>query len=48
MVIGALIICLGSAVIASAPSKHQFIGGRFILGFGVSILTVSARNCIDG
>ena len=40
MVIGSIVICLGSAIIASAPSQPQFVGGRFILGFGVSILTV--------
>ncbi|KAF8323123.1 general substrate transporter [Clavulina sp. PMI_390] len=48
MVIGALIICLGSAVIASAKHQHQFVGGRFILGFGVSILTCAAPSyCVE-
>lgn len=48
MVIGSLIICLGSAVIASAPSQPQFVGGRFILGFGVSILTTAAPSyCVE-
>ncbi len=41
MFVGSLLIILGSAVIASAPSQRQFVGGRFILGFGVSFLTVS-------
>lgn len=41
MVIGSAVICLGSAIIASAPHQPQFVAGRFILGFGVSILTVS-------
>jgi len=48
MAIGGAVICLGSAVIASAPSQHQFVGGRFILGFGVSILTTAAPSyCIE-
>lgn len=48
MVCGSLIICLGSAVIASSAHKNQFIGGRFILGFGVSILTAAAPSyCVE-
>jgi len=46
MQIGALLICLGSAIIASAKGKPQFIGGRFILGFGVSFLTCAAPSYI--
>jgi sugar porter (SP) family MFS transporter len=46
MFVGGLIICLGSAVIASSMHAHQFIAGRFILGFGVSILTCAAPSYI--
>ncbi|KAH8118263.1 general substrate transporter [Phellopilus nigrolimitatus] len=42
MFIGSIVICIGSAVIASANDKGQLIAGRFILGFGVSILTCAA------
>lgn len=37
---------LGSAVISSSNAKGQFIAGRFILGFGVSILTCAAPSYI--
>ena len=33
---------LGSAVISSSNEKGQFIAGRFILGFGVSIAASAA------
>ncbi|KAF8588210.1 general substrate transporter [Ramaria rubella] len=46
MQVGAVIICIGSAVIASSKEKPQFIGGRFILGFGVSILTCAAPSYV--
>ncbi|KAI5124967.1 hypothetical protein M0805_007393 [Coniferiporia weirii] len=46
MFIGCIIICIASAVIASANHKGQLIGGRFILGFGVSILTCAAPSYI--
>jgi MFS family permease len=36
----------GSAVISSASDKGQFIAGRFLLGFGVSILTCAAPSYI--
>ena len=48
MIIGSLIICLGSAIIASAKHQPQFVGGRFVLGFGVSILTTAAPSyCVE-
>ncbi|KAG8885012.1 hypothetical protein FRB97_002519 [Tulasnella sp. 331] len=48
MFAGAIIICIGSAVIASSNTMHQFIGGRFLLGFGVSVLTTSAPSyCVE-
>ncbi|KAF8528705.1 putative MFS lactose permease [Gautieria morchelliformis] len=46
MQVGAIVICVGSAVIASAMKKPQFITGRFILGFGVSILTCAAPSYV--
>ncbi|KAG8848704.1 hypothetical protein FRB91_010556 [Serendipita sp. 411] len=46
MCAGGLVICLGSAIIASAMHKEQFIAGRFILGFGVSIMTCAAPSYI--
>ena len=35
MFMGGLIICIGTAVIATSPRVDQFIAGRFILGFGI-------------
>ncbi|KAB5592909.1 Lactose permease [Ceratobasidium theobromae] len=48
MFVGAILICVGTAVIASSNVRGQFIAGRFILGFGVSILTTAAPSyCIE-
>lgn len=48
MFVGAWIICLGTAIIASSNHRNQFIAGRFILGFGVSVLTTSAPSyCVE-
>ncbi|KAF8761349.1 General substrate transporter [Rhizoctonia solani] len=48
MFTGALIICVGTAIIASSNVKGQFIAGRFVLGFGVAILTTAAPSyCIE-
>ncbi|QRV87014.1 Sugar (and other) transporter [Ceratobasidium sp. AG-Ba] len=48
MCIGAIIICVGTAVMASANGTGQFMAGRFILGFGFSILgTASGPYCIE-
>ncbi|TDL21325.1 general substrate transporter [Rickenella mellea] len=46
MFVGSLIIIIGSAVIASSNTKNQFIAGRFLLGFGVAILTCAAPSYI--
>jgi len=46
MFCGGLVICLGSAIISSSFGKGQFIAGRFILGFGVSIMTCAAPSYI--
>ncbi|KAI0317925.1 general substrate transporter [Amylostereum chailletii] len=42
MFTGCLFIMAGSAVIASSEAKNQFIGGRFVLGFGIAIATIGA------
>ncbi|KLO11655.1 general substrate transporter [Schizopora paradoxa] len=42
MFIGCLIIMMGSAIIASSSGREQFIGGRFVLGFGIAIATIGA------
>ncbi|KDQ17763.1 hypothetical protein BOTBODRAFT_582547 [Botryobasidium botryosum FD-172 SS1] len=48
MFVGAFTICIGTAVIASSNVRGQFIAGRFILGFGVSILTTAAPSyCVE-
>jgi len=48
MAVAALIICLGSAVIASAKQQPQFLGGRFVLGFGVSVMGSAAPSyCVE-
>jgi len=43
---GGMLICLGTAIIASSFGKGQFIAGRFILGFGVSLMTCAAPSYI--
>ncbi|KAK2593619.1 hypothetical protein QQS21_008667 [Conoideocrella luteorostrata] len=42
MFTGALIIIIGTCVQAPSINRAQFLGGRFILGFGVSFCCVSA------
>ncbi|KAK3382656.1 general substrate transporter [Lasiosphaeria ovina] len=42
MFCGAIVIILGSIIIASSSTLPQFVVGRFILGFGISIMTVAA------
>ncbi|KAK6199133.1 hypothetical protein LQW54_010052 [Pestalotiopsis sp. IQ-011] len=39
--VGCLIVLIGTAVQASANSMGQFIGGRFVLGFGASIASAA-------
>lgn len=39
MFMGGLIICIGTAVIATSAHVNQFIAGRFILGFGATFMT---------
>ncbi|KAH7028083.1 lactose permease [Microdochium trichocladiopsis] len=39
--IGCLIVLVGTAIQATAHEKGQFIGGRFVLGFGASIASAA-------
>ncbi|KAI8961200.1 general substrate transporter [Daldinia sp. FL1419] len=42
MFVGAIIIIIGMVIVATASTIAQFVVGRFILGFGISIMTVAA------
>ncbi|KAI4596922.1 hypothetical protein KJ359_004832 [Pestalotiopsis sp. 9143b] len=42
MFIGALIVIIGTCIQAPSTSNSMFLGGRFVLGFGVSFCCVSA------
>ncbi|KAG9049033.1 hypothetical protein FS837_011412 [Tulasnella sp. UAMH 9824] len=46
MFAGAWGIVVGVAVIASSHTRAQFIGGRFLLGFGIAIATTGAPTYI--
>ncbi|KAJ3785995.1 general substrate transporter [Lentinula aff. detonsa] len=46
MFTGAIFILVGSAVIVSAHNINAFMGGRFILGFGIAISTTAAPTWI--
>jgi MFS family permease len=39
--IGCLVVCIGTAIQTSANTRGQFIGGRFILGFGAAIASAA-------
>lgn len=39
--VGCFLVLIGTAVQASASSLPQFIGGRFLLGFGASIASAA-------
>ncbi|KAG4424079.1 hypothetical protein IFR04_002775 [Cadophora malorum] len=47
MFTGAVIIILGTCLQAPATSRAMFMGGRFILGFGVSFCSVSAPTYVS-
>ncbi|KAL8292131.1 hypothetical protein RQP46_001597 [Phenoliferia psychrophenolica] len=48
MFIGSFIVIIGSVVITSSEKQGQFIAGRFILGFGVAIVTTGAPSyCVE-
>jgi MFS family permease len=42
MFIGAIVINIGMVIVSTASVLAQFVVGRFVLGFGVAILTVGA------
>lgn len=42
MFLGAVLIILGMIITATANKMAQFTVGRFILGFGVTVMTVAA------
>lgn len=42
MFAGSIVIILGMIIISTASALAQFIVGRFILGFGIAIMTVAA------
>ncbi|KAJ7983180.1 general substrate transporter [Mycena polygramma] len=46
MFLGGLFILVGSAVSVSAQSREAFIGGRFVLGFGIAISTTAAPTWV--
>lgn len=41
MFTGSLIVVMGTAITASAKNHDMFMGGRFVLGFGVCFANVS-------
>jgi MFS family permease len=40
--IGCLIVVVGTAIQTTANNLEQFIGGRFVLGFGASVASAAA------
>lgn len=44
---GALFIIVGTCVQAPSSNLSQFLGGRFLLGFGVSFCCVSAPTYVS-
>ncbi|OHE97123.1 hypothetical protein CORC01_07564 [Colletotrichum orchidophilum] len=47
MFVGALLIIVGTCIQATANHVPQFLGGRFVLGFGVSFCCVSAPTYVS-
>lgn len=47
MFIGAAIVVIGTCVQAPSTTQRQFLGGRFVLGFGVSFCSVSAPTYVS-
>jgi sugar porter (SP) family MFS transporter len=47
MFIGAAIVVIGTCVQAPSTTQGQFLGGRFVLGFGVSFCCVSAPTYVS-
>ena len=48
MLIGAIVIIIGMVVAVTSKSIAQLAIGRFILGAGVSLLTMGATNVCNG
>lgn len=42
MSLGSFFIIIGAVLEASAPNVAQFIGGRFLIGFGISLCNTAA------
>jgi MFS family permease len=42
MFAGAVVIIIGMVIVSSASTIAQFVVGRFVLGFGIAIMTVAA------
>lgn len=42
MFAGAVVIILGMIIVSTASTVAQFVVGRFVLGFGIAIMTVAA------
>jgi MFS family permease len=48
MFAGGVVIVVGMAIVASARNINQLVGGRFVLGWGISIMTVAAPSyCVE-
>lgn len=39
---GAVIIIVGMIIVSTSSTIAQFVVGRFVLGFGISVMTVAA------
>ena len=46
MAIGCAIILIGASVITAAQNRAMFLGGRFVLGFGIAISTTAAPTWV--
>jgi hypothetical protein len=46
MFAGGCVIVAGTAIVASAHKIEQLIGGRFVLGWGIAIMTVAAPRSV--
>ncbi|KAL6414263.1 hexose transporter protein [Ilyonectria robusta] len=44
---GSLLCIIGSALQSAAPNRNVFIGGRFILGFGISFTTCAGPSLLN-
>ena len=47
MQIGSSLCVLGSILQASAPNRDVFIGGRLVLGFGISFTTTAGPSLLN-